>query len=753
MSLGIQTNFNFYSLINNCTASINSTNIHENFSEIFRTSDHSQKEKQLEIIKGYYNNIKSLSKKYKEVNPNEYLYFRILRKRMKNYYSLAEKIKDISLQMKYIDDSFNNKNIIDEYINFKNPVQGHGYFQIEYRKRIIKFPLKAIDIAIQTVKEINGKNPLSPLDILNISKSSYLVPFTQLLWQKLLKYQFYIKAHKNFDTHVFQVLLEYYSEGAIKAFSNALDSLKDIRNKVLVGFQNEAFRSIRLTTATDNRALCKIEKIINIYRILNVALPSNLRNKIARWALFQDEAAKNTLKNHPELKIDIEAIEKDYPSFEENRNAWLLCLEEILLKDLKGYDEFLNELGPCNIQLLFVEHYSKNCPEAFLKQVRNLLEKVDFVDIFQAIKFIKQVQLNNQSEESTHVSLSAPEGAPDTFYELVVSNDNIYFIYDCILGSGGFKVVQIAIDLNQFELHAGGITKGSSCKNDILYMNRLQTLLKEEDLSENTPNAPFVKLTTLSQTDIRSDLIMELCFCSLSSYFEQLGAVNDPEFPQKAVLDILIGCFEGFSMLEKHDIVHIDIKGGNILLTFANGRIVPKIADFGLTTTKKKLAYEEELMGTRGHMDPALNMLSQFVQYKNQIDNYIKNYINKLEKIKKAFWVFDRSGKLSQLERKIQRRNQEKLDLKVIIENLTANAKPDLWSMGTVLRKDLLRISSVESEAFMSQEAIRRLFPAAMAVQSHSLETFTYKLLQLDPTKRPSAQEALAELKLLRGTA
>lgn len=738
---------NYYNLINYCPTAINASMIHQNFNEFFKESDLEMKQANLEFI---VDCLKEINKKILEnsknnnSNESENFYLRILRKGIKDYSALATRIKDISRHMHRMDTDFMNRRIFDGVNAIDDPLNLSGYFQVEYQKRILTAPLSLINELIETIKKLDCKKSLPSLDILDVSKYKK-EPFIAKLWKKLLTYHFNVKQHKQFDRHLFRVLMTYVSEEPIKAFSDALKTLSNFQqNQILFTIQKEALRSITLT-ATDDKTIAKVQNIIAIYKYLEIPIPQKLLNKIARWALFQYIVTKNVLKSHEEIKTVIESLERDYPSFEENRTTWLIRLEEIFLFGLDGYDAFLNEIGPCNIHLLFIEYYSKKCPKAFLKPVKDLLGKIDFVDMFKAINFVKETPLI--SEENILFTIKTE----DSLHELVINNKNIYLIYEYILGSGGFKVVQLAIDLNQFELHAVGVIKNSTSKQEIAFMDKLQRYCEKENTSESSARMSFVKRTDHCRTDNRTDLIMKLCFCSLSSYFEQLGAINNPEFPQRVMLDILIDCFEGLNILEKHGIVHRDLKGSNILLTFSNGKIETKITDFGLAIEKKKLASNADLAGTKEYIDPAQDMLCQFIKYQKQIGNYVKKNKDKLEEIRGKFVVFNKEQKLSKYQNKIAQLTKDLSTIGPIIENLVENAKPDLWSMGIILTRDLLRIDSPPGgEAFSNQSQIRKIFPASMNERSSTLDAFTYRLLQLDPTKRPSAEVALAELKLMK---
>lgn len=86
------------------------------------------------------------------------------------------------------------------------------------------------------------------------------------------------------------------------------------------------------------------------------------------------------------------------------------------------------------------------------------------------------------------------------------------------------------------------------------------------------------------------------------------GDYNDfmRTFPSiETIKDVFIGILKGLSYLHQHGVVHRDIKPQNLLIHQENGKLIPKICDFGLA---KRLSHQEEvssqLMGTMEYMAP-----------------------------------------------------------------------------------------------------------------------------------------------------
>ena len=85
-------------------------------------------------------------------------------------------------------------------------------------------------------------------------------------------------------------------------------------------------------------------------------------------------------------------------------------------------------------------------------------------------------------------------------------------------------------------------------------------------------------------TDKRSySIIMKLSSFSLHNLiFDKPGKIIDPE----TLLSLSIDICKGMNFIHQHEIVHLDLKPGNILVDRENGpeRMTAKITDFGFAT-------------------------------------------------------------------------------------------------------------------------------------------------------------------------
>lgn len=94
---------------------------------------------------------------------------------------------------------------------------------------------------------------------------------------------------------------------------------------------------------------------------------------------------------------------------------------------------------------------------------------------------------------------------------------------------------------------------------------------------------------------------------------------------------------------------------------------------------------------------------------------------------------------------------EEEEQINKLIPSILSEAKPDLWSFGVALYRILyFQEKPIENMPFLSQEQIRSLFPKDMDEAGMSVEAFTYRLLQVNPKKRPAPREALKQWREIR---
>ncbi|KAK7109382.1 serine/threonine-protein kinase 17B-like [Littorina saxatilis] len=164
------------------------------------------------------------------------------------------------------------------------------------------------------------------------------------------------------------------------------------------------------------------------------------------------------------------------------------------------------------------------------------------------------------------------------------------------IGRGKFAVVRKCKDLMTGETVAAKVIrkrrKGKSCREEIL---------REVVMLEYAMAHPrLVKLREVFETP--SELILVTEFCAGGELFHE--CVIEESFEEKDVVHLLVQILEGLCFLHENNIVHLDLKPQNILLTepFPRGNI--KICDLGfacLTNTGEDI---RDIIGTPDYVAP-----------------------------------------------------------------------------------------------------------------------------------------------------
>lgn len=164
------------------------------------------------------------------------------------------------------------------------------------------------------------------------------------------------------------------------------------------------------------------------------------------------------------------------------------------------------------------------------------------------------------------------------------------------IGRGKFAVVRKCVDLATGETVAAKVIrkrrKGKSCREEIL---------REVVMLEYAMAHPrLVSLREVFETP--SELILVTEFCSGGELFHE--CVIEESFEEKDVVQLMVQILEGLCFLHENNIVHLDLKPQNILLTepFPRGSI--KICDLGfacLTNTGEDI---RDIIGTPDYVAP-----------------------------------------------------------------------------------------------------------------------------------------------------
>ncbi|XP_076465553.1 serine/threonine-protein kinase 17B-like [Babylonia areolata] len=164
------------------------------------------------------------------------------------------------------------------------------------------------------------------------------------------------------------------------------------------------------------------------------------------------------------------------------------------------------------------------------------------------------------------------------------------------IGRGKFAVVRKCVDITTGETVAAKVIrkrrKGKSCREEIL---------REVVMLEYAMAHPrLVSLREVFETP--SELILVTEYCSGGELFHE--CVIEESFEEKDVIHLMVQILEGLCFLHENNIVHLDLKPQNILLTepFPQGSI--KICDLGfacLTNTGEDI---RDIIGTPDYVAP-----------------------------------------------------------------------------------------------------------------------------------------------------
>lgn len=175
--------------------------------------------------------------------------------------------------------------------------------------------------------------------------------------------------------------------------------------------------------------------------------------------------------------------------------------------------------------------------------------------------------------------------------------------YDLVgreLGRGKFAVVKKCIEKATGKQYAAKFLrkrrKGADCRMDIL--NEIAVL----ELAKANPFV--VALHEVYETNTEIILILE---CAAGGeIFNQCVADNDEAFTEKDVIRLAKQILTGVAFLHRNNVVHLDLKPQNILLTSAKPLGDIRIVDFGLSRRMDNITEVREILGTPEYVAPEI---------------------------------------------------------------------------------------------------------------------------------------------------
>nr|XP_020462962.1 serine/threonine-protein kinase 17A-like [Monopterus albus] len=168
------------------------------------------------------------------------------------------------------------------------------------------------------------------------------------------------------------------------------------------------------------------------------------------------------------------------------------------------------------------------------------------------------------------------------------------------LGRGKFAVVKKCVEKATGQQYAAKFLrkrrKGGDCRKDIL---------NEIAMLESAKANPYVvALHEVYETDTEIILVLE---CAAGGeIFNQCVADNDEAFTEKDVTRLAKQILSGVAFLHRNNVVHLDLKPQNILLTSARPLGDIRIVDFGLSRHMDNITEVREILGTPEYVAPEI---------------------------------------------------------------------------------------------------------------------------------------------------
>ncbi|KAM9308830.1 serine/threonine-protein kinase 17A [Gastrophryne carolinensis] len=168
------------------------------------------------------------------------------------------------------------------------------------------------------------------------------------------------------------------------------------------------------------------------------------------------------------------------------------------------------------------------------------------------------------------------------------------------LGRGKFAVVRKCIEKDTEKEYAAKIVRkrrmGQDCRAIILHEIAVLELARE--------NPWVIKLHEVYET--ATEMILVLEYAAGGEIFNRCVAEGEEAFKEKDVQRLMRQILKGVAFLHRHNVVHLDLKPQNILLTSDCPPGDIKIVDFGLSRIVNNNEEIREIMGTTEYIAPEI---------------------------------------------------------------------------------------------------------------------------------------------------
>ncbi|XP_055512757.1 serine/threonine-protein kinase 17A isoform X1 [Leucoraja erinacea] len=180
------------------------------------------------------------------------------------------------------------------------------------------------------------------------------------------------------------------------------------------------------------------------------------------------------------------------------------------------------------------------------------------------------------------------------------SFSNHYVLVGKELGRGKFAVVKKCTEKATGKDYAAKFMrkrrKGQDCRMEIIHEIAVLELAKS--------NPWVINLYEVYET--ASEMILILEYAAGGEIFNQCIAEREEAFKEKDVQRLMRQILEGVAFLHRNNVVHLDLKPQNILLTSETPLGDIKIVDFGLSRRISNNEELREIMGTPEYVAPEI---------------------------------------------------------------------------------------------------------------------------------------------------
>ncbi|XP_029461931.1 serine/threonine-protein kinase 17B [Rhinatrema bivittatum] len=177
---------------------------------------------------------------------------------------------------------------------------------------------------------------------------------------------------------------------------------------------------------------------------------------------------------------------------------------------------------------------------------------------------------------------------------------NAYTLDSKELGRGKFAVVRKCVEKSTGQEYAAKFLKkrrrGQDCRAEIIHEIAVLELTKS--------SSRIAYLHEVYET--MSEIILVLEYAAGGEIFSLCVGDQDETFTEKDVIQLLRQILEGVCYLHQNNIVHLDLKPQNILLSSTNPRGDVKIVDFGMSRKIGTSSELREIMGTPEYVAPEI---------------------------------------------------------------------------------------------------------------------------------------------------